>query len=112
MAPAILKKEIMDLKGSTSSPINLKFSFGTNSFSILCFVPINNTSVFFSLNFLAIDRAGYICPPVPPVVNTTFFILFLHFFLFCNLKLKLPDFLPEFFLFSIFPVPLLHIMIL
>ena len=54
----ILNIDFKDLNGNTSSPINLKFSRGTISFSILCFVPINNVSIFFSLIFLAIDKAG------------------------------------------------------
>ena len=105
----------MDFSGNTSRPMNLKFSFGISSFSILCFVPINKMSVFFFLNFFAIDNAGYICPPVPPVVNTTFFITvspFLSFFVILYLKLKLPDFHILFVLLLTFPVPLLYTMIL
>ena len=50
--------------------------FGTIFISILLFAPTNNISEFLSLNnnSLAIEIAGYICPPVPPPDNIILFL--------------------------------------
>ncbi len=50
------------------NPFILKSALGTISISILLIAPTNKTFVsgFIFLKPLAIARAGYICPPVPP----------------------------------------------
>ena len=55
-------------------PINLCPLSGTKSFSIRSVLPTNTVSTPLSSNLSATANAGYICPPVPPVVSITFFI--------------------------------------
>ena len=55
-------------------PINLCPLSGTKSFSIRSVLPTNTGSIPLIFNLSATASAGYICPPVPPVVSITFFI--------------------------------------